>query len=122
MITLTNVRPVTTVLGSASQTNYDRLDVISIFMDVVNKNISGTCQLLSSGSPQAKPIPGTYSIPTSGSAVLDVEVPSLPFYATIPLTSPQQATVQGWIASTQNLIESGLVSVGVVAGTQAAGL
>lgn len=121
MITLTNPATVTTTLGSSTKTNYDRLDIITIFMDVINKNISGNCQLISSGTPGAAAITGTYSIPTSGSAIMSVTIPSLPFYAQLALTSGNQTTVQGWIASTQNTIESGLIGVGVVAGTQSSG-
>jgi hypothetical protein len=121
MITLTNPAKVSTVLGSAALTNYDRLDLLTIVMDVANKSISGQCQLVSSGTPTATPIIGSYSIPTTGSAQLAISIPNIPFFATLPLTSAQQATVQNWVQTTQNTIESGLVAVGVVAGVQSTG-
>ena len=121
MITLTNPVAVTTTLGASTKTNYDRLDLTSISMDVLNKNITGQCQLVASGTPGAAVIQGSYSIPTTGGAIMTVTIPSLPFYAQIALTSGQQAVVQGWISSTQNTVEAGIVSVAVVAGTQSSG-
>lgn len=122
MITLTTPAKVATVLGSSALTNYDRLDLITIHYDVLNKAISGQCQLVASGNAQATAIQGSFSIPTSGQAILTISIPTLPFYASIALTSAQQATVAGWIASAQNTVEAGLVSVGVAAGTQSAGV
>ena len=121
MITLTNPIQVTTVLGSTGKTSYDRLDLTTINYDVVNKNLSGQCVLLASGSPQAQTIQGNYNVPTTGSAILTVTIPTLPFYASIALTSPQQAVVQGWVTAAQNTVEAGLVSIGVVAGAQTPG-
>ena len=121
MITLTNPIAVTTILGSAGKTNYDRLDLLSINYDVANKNLQGQCALIASGSPQATPIPGAFNIPTTGSAILTLSIPTLPFYASLALTSGQQAAVQGWITAAQNQVEAGLVSVAVVTGTQSPG-
>ncbi len=122
MITLTNTIPVTTVLGSGSKAAYDRLDIVTIHYDVIGKSVTGQCQLVSSAIAQAAPIQGVYSIPTSGQAILTVTIPTLPFYASVALTSPQQAVVQGWITSAQNTVEAGLISVAVVTGTQAPGV
>lgn len=121
MITLTNPIPVTTVLGSAGKTNYDRLDITSLTYDVINKNITGQCALLVSTNAAATPILGTFSIPTTGTAVLSLAIPTLPFYASLALTGPQQATVQGWIQTAQNTVEAGLVAVAVITGTQSTG-
>lgn len=121
MITLTTPLQVITTLGSSSRSLYDRLELVTIGMDVINKNINGTCQLVAStgGVP---PIPGTYNMPTSGSAVMTISIPNALYFAEVTLTSTQQSTVQGWISSAQNNVEAGLISLGVVAGTQATGI
>jgi len=121
MITLTTSKAVTTVLGSASTTSYDRMNLVTIHYDVVNKNISGQCQLSSSAAPTATPIVGQYNIPTTGTAVMTVSIPNIPFYASIALTTPQQVAVAGWITTAQNTVEAGFVSVAVVAGVQSTG-
>jgi hypothetical protein len=121
MITLTNTIPVTTVLGSTNKTAYDRLRLTSIVYDVTNKSISGSCEIVVSTNAQAQAIQGSYTIPTTGAAILQVTIPSLPFYASLPLTTAQQATVAGWVQTAQNQVEGGLVAVGVIAGVQSAG-
>lgn len=93
----------------------------TINYDVANKGISGACELVVSSNANAQAITGFYEIPTTGQAVLKVTMPSIPFYAALPLTSGQQATVQGLVTAAQNQIEGGLVSLGVVAGVQSAG-
>lgn len=121
MITLTTTIPVRTVLGSASNTNYDRLDVVSVNFDVINQGLSGTCQLVCSTVPSATPILGSYTIPTHGSATLQMSIPNISFFATLALTTGQQTTVQSWVSNAQNTVESGLLGVGVITGTQSAG-
>lgn len=121
MITLTTPIQVTAVLGSAGKTNYDRLNLTTIVYDVTNKNINGSCSLLATGAPAAAAIPGSYSIPTTGAAILTISIPTLLYAASLALTTAQQAAVQGWIGAAQNTVEAGLVSVNVVAGVQSAG-
>lgn len=121
MITLTTQIPVKTVLGAAGNTNYDRLNILTLLYDVVNKSISGQCQLMVSTNSAATPIIGSYNIPTSGQAILTISIPNLPYFGSVALTSPQQAIVQGWVQSAQNTLEAGFVSVGVISGVQATG-
>ena len=121
MITLTDPLQVITTIGSGSRALYDRLELASIAIDVINKNITGTCQLVAStgGVP---PIPGTYNIPTSGAALMTISIPNALYFAEVPLTSTQQSTVQGWINTAQNNVEAGLIALGVAAGTQTPGI
>jgi hypothetical protein len=120
MITLTTAMQVLTAIGSGTTTPYGRLDVVSITYDVTNKQVSGSLQLIAPGNPAAAPIPGSFSISSTG--VLQVTMQSLGFYGTAQLTAPQLTAMQGWITSAQNSVEGGLISIGVVAGTQTAGV
>jgi hypothetical protein len=122
MITLATPSTVPTTLGGTGKTNYDRLDITTLMFDVVNKTVSGQCQLLSSADPQAAPISGSYNIPTTGTAPLNVAIPSLGFFASLTPTTAQQATVQSWIQAAQTQVEAGLVALAVVAGVQSPGL
>ena len=120
MITLTTPAQIATVLGSASKTNYDRMDVTTINYDVLNQNISGSCRIYSSVSPSSQTVFGNYSISAAGQ--VQVSIPNLPFFASISLTAPQTTVVQGWISDAQNNVEGGLTSIGVVSGTQSSGV
>lgn len=121
MITLTNPIQVTTVLGSTSKTNYDKLDLTMLTYDVIGQQIVGSCRLSSSSASAATNIEGSFSIPASGGP-LTISIPNLPFFAALSLNSDQQAVVRDWITTAQNNVEGGLVGVGVVQGAQSTGL
>lgn len=122
MITLTTSEKITTVIGSAAQTTYDRFELTSITMDILGQVISGSCRLVSSGTPTAQAIQGSYAIPTTGSAQLQVSFPTASIFTQVALSPAQTAVVLGWITAAQNNIEGGLISVGAAAGVQAPGL
>lgn len=117
MITLTNSVQVTTTLGSASKTAYDKLSLLTMHYEIGAMTITGACKLFSSAAPSALDIQGSYSI-DSVTGKLTVSIPNLPFFASLTLSAGQKTTVQGWITSAQASIEGGMVTVGVIQGVQ----
>ena len=120
MITLTTPKAVNSVLGGAATIAYDRLVLSPFTMNPVDKTIAGTVRLSASGNPEMPTIQGQFTI-LLVPKTLEIIIDRLDFYRKITLPDPQVATVQGWINSSQNSIEAGLISVGVVAGTQQTG-
>jgi hypothetical protein len=120
MITLTNAPVVKSVLGGSATVSYNKLVLSAINYDSVNMLINATVRLTSTAEPSMQPVAGTLKINTQ-TAVLTIEVQQLDFYRQIVLTGPQNTSVQSIITNAQNSLEAGLISVGVVAGTQAPG-
>jgi hypothetical protein len=120
MITLTTPKAVATVLGGSATVNYDKLVMMNATYDIIALRISGQLKLVCSADGSQQPIFGTYTIDAAASTVT-VTFSQLPFQRTIALTPAQVTTVDGWITTAQNQLESGLISVGEIAGTQVAG-
>ena len=120
MIVLTNPIQVPSVLGGTDKINYEKLTLIAFAYDGVTQLITGTCRLSSTTAPGSQNINGTFSFPFSGS-VYQVSFPSISFSATITLSSDQAAQIATWAATCQNLVEQGLIFLGVVAGQQSPG-
>lgn len=120
MITLTNPKQVNSVLGGTDTVNYDKFVLQSITYEVVTGRINGQIRITSTGVPGMTPIIGTLVIAPNG--LLTVEVQQLDFYRQMTLTGPQNAAVQAMIRDAQSALESGLITVGVVAGVQSAGV
>lgn len=120
MITLTTPPVVNSVLGGNSPVSYNKFVLSSITYDTVNMQVSATVRLTSTTAPSMQAVTGNLKINTA-TAVLTIEVSQLDFYKQVTLTGPQNTSVQSFITNAQNALESGLISVGVVAGTQAQG-
>jgi hypothetical protein len=120
MITLTTPPQVNSVLGGSAPIPYNHLVLSPFSLDPKTLLITGTISLTSTGNPSMQPITGTLRINNS-TGVLTVEVPQLDFYRQVQLSGPQIASVNTIIANAQNAIESGLVSLGVIAGVQSTG-
>lgn len=120
MITLTTPPVVNSVLGGNTPIGYDKFVLSSITYDTVNMQISASIRLTSTAASSMQPVTGSLKINTV-TAVLTIEAQQLDFYRQIVLTGPQNSTVQGFITNAQNALEAGLISVGVIAGTQAPG-
>lgn len=121
MITLTNPTLINTVLGGTAQVGYDKFVLSSIIYDPVAMALRSTVRITVSAQPNMQPITGSLSV-NCATAVLTIEVPQLDFYRQITLTGPQNDTVMTQIRNAQNALEAGLVSLGVVLGTQATGV
>ena len=116
MITLTTPAQVNSVLGGNSPVSYDKLVVGPFTFDPIGMVVNAKLRLTSTASA----IGGTLTI-TTGTAVLEIAVERLDFYRRVVLTGPQNDAVMTIIRNAQNALESGLVSLGVVAGTQSTG-
>lgn len=122
MITLTTPPQIQSVLGGSAPVGYDKL-VISPFTyqpHPQNPVISATLKLTSTAQPSMPLITGSMNIDVTG-ATLEVIVERLDFYQKKTLTAGQQTSIRNQIDSAQNALESGLITLGVVAGTQSAG-
>ena len=121
MITLTIAKQVNSVLGNeAALVGYDRLVISPLTFDPQALTIRGTIRLTSIASPDMQPIIGSLDINTS-QGKLQIEVQQIDFYRRITLSGGQITTINGLITNAQNSIESGLITLGVIAGTQSTG-
>lgn len=121
MITLSIPSQINSVLGGNAPVAFDKLIVTDIRMDPVTKNIDGKLLLTSTANTQMQSIEGVLVINTP-QAFLRVAVPPLDFYRRINLTGPQLASIATMATNSQNSIESGLVSLGLIDGTQSTGV
>jgi hypothetical protein len=123
MITLTTPPTIATLLGSNSPASYGKLRIMDIFSDPVTQAITATIQLIDTANTNLPILTGSLTVVTQGnSPIVSVAVPALNLSNVVALTSAQQTTVQGWITTLQNSLEAGLISLGLIAGTQATGI
>jgi hypothetical protein len=123
MITLTTPPSISTQLGSAGVAAYPKLRIIEILADPVSQAITASIQLIDTANPNLPILTGSLTVVTQGnSPLVSISVPSLNLSSDVPLTAPQQTTVQGWITTLQNSLEGGLVMLGLIAGTQSTGV
>lgn len=120
MITLTTPAQINSVLGGNAPVAYNKLVLTPFTMTPLDGSITGRLRLTSTTNPEMQEIMGSLQIRTA-SGELIVEVAQLDFYRRIQLDSAQLNSVSNIIRNAQNSIESGLVTLGVVAGTQAPG-
>lgn len=120
MITLTTPAEVNSVLGGNAPVQYNKLVIGPFTFDPVAMLVSSRVRLTSTGSPSMPAIEGSLTIQTS-TAVLEISVERLDFYRRVVLSGPQNDAVMTIIRNAQNALESGLVTLGVVAGVQSAG-
>lgn len=104
----------------SSPVAYNKLVVGPFSLDPIAMTITGQLRLTSTGSPDMQPIAGTLTA-TNATAKLEIAVPQLDFYRRVTLTGPQNTAVQNIIRNAQDALESGLISLGVISGTQSLG-
>ena len=120
MITLTTPAQINSVLGGTVPVAYNKLVISPLTFDAAALIVSAGLSLTSTTNPDMQPITGSLTINTS-QGKLQIEVPQLDFYRRITLSGPQIVTLNALISSSQNSVESGLISLGVIAGTQSTG-
>lgn len=120
MITLTTPAQINSVLGGNAPVGYNHLVLAPFTMDPLTLLVTGTLQLTSTTNPEMQAITGSLRINAS-SGELVVQVAQLDFYRRIQLSAGQITSVRNIISNAQNALESGLVSLGVIAGTQSTG-
>jgi hypothetical protein len=112
MITLTTPPEINSILGGSAPVAYNKLVIGPFTLNPVtlSNGVTGIVRLIN----------GTLSIDAS-TGVLTIEVGQLDFYRKVQLSGAQLTSVQNIIANAQNSLEAGLVSLGVIAGTQSTG-
>ncbi len=120
MITLTSPAQINSVLGGNVPVSYDKLVVGPLTFDPKLMTARGNLSLTSTANPEMQEIVGGLNILTA-SARLEISVEQLDFYRRVALTGPQNDAVMTIIRDAQDALESGLVSLGVIDGTQAPG-
>jgi hypothetical protein len=122
MITLTTPPTIATQLGGSSPAAYAKLRIVNIVADPVTQAITASIQLIDTANSNLPMLTGSLSVVTQGnSPMVAISVPALNLSSDLPLTAAAQTTVQGWITTLQNSIESGLVSLSLISGTQTTG-
>lgn len=123
MITLTTPKVVNSVLGGSTTVNYDKVVVTQLSYDIINKRIDGQVKIVCSTDSSQTPITGVVQIYPNGSPqIATVTFPNLPFTKTVGLNGAQITSVLGWFDTVQAQVESGLISVVIVAGVQSTGV
>ena len=120
MITLTTPAQINSVLGGNAPVSYDKLVIGPFNFNPKTLVVNGELSLTATADPEMQEITGHLRILTA-SARLEISVEQLDFYRRVALTGPQNSAVQTIIRDSQNSLESGLVSLGVIDGTQAPG-
>lgn len=121
MITLTTPAQINSVLGGNAPVGYDKVVLTPFTMTPADNSISGTVLLTSTTTPEMSPIFGVLRIRTAPAEVF-IEVAQLDFQRRVQLSAGQVNSVINIIRNAQNALESGLVTLGVVAGVQASGI
>lgn len=120
MITLTTPPEINSVLGANAPIPYDKLVVGPFTLDSITLTVNGALRLTSTANPEMQPITGTLTI-TTATARLEIAVSQLDFYRRVVLTGPQNTAVMDIIRNAQNALESGLITLSVIAGVQSVG-
>lgn len=120
MITLTTPPSVNTVLGGNAPAVYDKCVIGPFTFDPSALLVTGAVRLLSTANPEMNAVAGTLTINTQ-TARLDIAVPQLDFYRRVALSGPQNSAAQQIVRDAQNALEAGLISLGVLSGTQSTG-
>lgn len=119
MITLTTPAHINSILGADSPASYDRLVLSPININPVEQSINANIRLSSSAGAES-PVIGSLTIMVPQSKLF-IEVGNL-VRKSMSLTAGQNAAALKVINDTQNALESGLISLTAVQGTQSAGV
>lgn len=122
MVTLTTPPAINSVLGGNAPVTFDKLVLSQISFNPVSGSLTAAIQLTSTGAPAMKAMGGSLTIDVA-TAILTVEVGQLDFFRQVALTGPQSTFIMdNVIRASQNTLESGLISLGVIAGIQTSGV
>lgn len=122
MITLTSPAVINAVLGGSLPVSYDKLVLSSLTHNPVNMTVTGSVLLTATAAPDMQPLTGNLSIWAQLSqGGLEISVTQIDFYRKVKLSSAQAQAVMGMITNAQTAIEAGLISLGIIIGTQTTG-
>lgn len=122
MITLTTPQTVKTVLGGSATVGYDKVVLTQITYDPVQQTIRAGVILSASADASQTPLQGSLLIIAQGTGSVELQIGDILFRRKLNLTAAQQTAVQGWITASQNQVEQGLVSIGLISGNQSNGV
>ena len=121
MITLTNPKLVNSVLGGEDTVAYDKMVLDQIrYITSGSKVVTANVRITSTTQPSMQEINGSLKIEI-GTSTLTIEVAQLDFKSRLTLTGGQVTSITNLITNAQDALENGLITVGVVDGTQATG-
>lgn len=120
MITLTTAHQVNSVLGGNTPIGYNHQVLSPFTMNPVTRKIESQIRLTSIQNPEMDVILGSLSIDL-GPGVLVIKVEQLNFQRRVQLSAGQITSVQNILNNAQNALESGLITLGIVAGVQSTG-
>lgn len=121
MITLTTPTVINSVLGGNAPVSYDKLVLTNIRFDTYTNTVHASVNLTSTANPDMQTIVGTFSMNATDN-VLEMAVPSLDFYRRIKPTAGQRTALVSLVRNAQDSLESGLISLSLVAGAQSTGV
>lgn len=117
MITLTNPFKILDVLGGLATVDYETVVIVSLNVDTERDSATGRLELRSSALSRPN-VPGSLRILTNVDPSIVVEFPDLGYFKKVSLSGAQASTVSSVLQAFQADVESGLVSLGLVAGVQ----
>ena len=119
-IALTVAPQINTVLGGNTQVSYDTVVLSPVTFDQYQNRVSAKVRLTASGEPDMDIIQGSLEI-FVGQGKLVFTVPQLDIVRKMTLSGAQITAVSGIMSDAADALESGIISVGVVDGTQSTG-
>ena len=119
-ITLTTPALVNTILGGNTLVGYDHAVLSPITFNPVSNTINASIRITASLDPDQDVITGSLLINT-GTGLLTLEVQQLDIRKQQQLLPGQITATLNIMSNAQDALESGLVSLGVVDGTQSTG-
>jgi hypothetical protein len=120
LIILTNPIQVKSSLGGSATVGYDKMVVFNITADPVSNIINAQVKLVVSTDSTQPPLLGSLVI-NPGQSICILTIDRVDFFRTFNIAS-SVSVVSGWVTSLQNNIETGLVSIAAVTGTQSGGI
>ncbi len=119
-ITLTTPPSILTVLGGSTLATYDHVVLSPMTLSPTDLTINASVRLTSSADPEMDVVNGSVSI-NGSSGQLIFTVSQLDMIRKMQLTGGQITAVLGIISDAQDALESGLITVGAIDGTQSTG-
>ena len=121
MITLTLTESIKTQIGGAGTVSYERVVLSPITFDPVARTIRGGVRLISTSTPAAEVVTGSFEI-NLGPGVLMFRMDQKGVSRRVELSGAQITAAQDILNDAQNALESGMISLGVIPGVQSAGV
>ncbi len=119
-ITLTTPPQIKTILGGSDLATYDHVVVSPMTLNAIKQTITANVRLTSSADPEMDVVMGNVTIDAS-TGKLVFAVPQLDMIRKMQLSGGQITAVLGIISDAQDALESGLIAVGTIDGTQSTG-